>query len=126
MGTPTTNGTKTIRVSEDTHRRFMDMAQRQESTADDTLLALMGESTVRIPLSDIQRKRWSDAAAQAGVTLQQFVVMRVEAALQWGADPSATGAIYGQVQEICRFLGMRRRSVDSSTPKRPTPGETTS
>lgn len=118
---PTDNGTKTIRVRTETHKRLMDLAERLEGSADDALGHLLGASTVRVPVSDIQRERWSDAAHAAGVTLPEFVKMRVEAALQYGADQAAMGAIYNQVLEICRFLGMRRRSVDQSTPPPPRP-----
>jgi hypothetical protein len=117
MGTPASNnGTKTVRVKDQTHKRLMDLAERLDGNADDALNFLLGESTVRVPVSDIQRKRWSDAAHDAGVSLAEFVKMRVEGALQYGADPAGLQQIYDQVKAIARFVGMRRRSVDQSTP----------
>jgi hypothetical protein len=110
------SGTKTVRIKAETHKRIMDLAARLEGNADDALNFLLGESTVRVPVSDIQRKRWSDAAHEAGVSLAQFVMMRVEGALQYGADPAGLQQIYEQVKEVARFVGMRRIRVDQSTP----------
>lgn len=116
MATPTgSNGTKTIRVSLETHKRLMDLADRLDGSADDALNHLLGASTVRVPVSDIQRDRWSEAAHAAGVSLPEFVKMRVEAALQYGADPRGLQMIYDQVCAIARHTGMRRRPVDQST-----------
>lgn len=115
MGTPTNSGTKTIRVSLETHKTLMDLADRLDGSADDALSHLLGSSTVRVPVSDIQRDRWSKAAHGAGVSLPEFVKMRVEAALQWGGDPGVLGTIYDQVIKICQHTGMRRRVVDQST-----------
>lgn len=117
MATPTNPPeTKTIRVRLETHKRLMDLAERLDGSADDALAHLLGTSTVRVPVSDIQRQRWSEAAYTAGVSLPDFVKMRVEAALQWGGDPGTLGVIYDQLRHVCEFLGMRRRTVDQSTP----------
>jgi hypothetical protein len=94
----------------------MDLADRLDGSADDALGHLLGSSTVRVPVSDIQRERWSEHAHRMGVSLPEFVKMRVEAAVQYGADPGGLQKIYDQVTEICRFLGMRRRYVNQSTP----------
>jgi hypothetical protein len=115
MGTPTNNGTRTIRVSLETHKAVMDLADRLDGSADDALNHLIGASTVRVPVSDIQRQRWSRAAHDAGVSLPEFVKMRVEAALQWGGDPGVLGTIYDQIIKVCQHTGMRRRVVDQST-----------
>ena len=129
MGTPTNSGTKTIRVSAETHKTLMDLAERLEGSADDALSHLLGSSTVRVPVSDIQRQRWSEAAAKAGVSVPEFVKMRTEAAIQYGADPAGLQMIYDQVCAVARHVGMsrrvdpsfdrsdemRRRTVDTST-----------
>lgn len=115
MGTPTTPGTKTIRVSLETHKRLMDLAEQLDGSADDALNHLLGVSTVRVPVSDIQRQRWANAAHASGVSLAQWVVLRVEAALQWQSDPTGLRLVYDQVLEIARHVGMRRRIVDQST-----------
>jgi hypothetical protein len=118
---PSPNSTKTIRVSIETHKRLMDLADRLEGSADDAMNHLLGSSTVRVPVSDIQHKRWSEAAHEAGVGLAEFVKMRVEGALHYGADPAGLQQIYHQVTAIARHVGMRRRAVDPSTKMPVTP-----
>lgn len=85
---------KSLRVSEEVHRAVHDLAQKINGSADDALGHLLGESTVRVPVTDRQRHRWTVAAREAGVTVDQFVMMRVEAALQFGSDPTTLKLIW--------------------------------
>lgn len=116
MATPP--GTKTVRVSLQTHEKLMDLADRINGSADDALAFLLGTSTVRVPISDIQRNRWSEAAAAAGVSLSEFVRMRVEAAIEYGADPQGLQRIYEHVQALTAAAGVRPIPVvRPSTPR---------
>lgn len=110
MTTPDT--TKTIRVSPETHRRIFDLAERLGGTADEALARLLDESTVRIQLSETQRKRWSEAANGIGVSIPEFAMLRVEAALQFGTDPGTMQLIYNDVRRLAR-------PVDAMSTRRP-------
>jgi hypothetical protein len=103
---PPQPNTKQLRVSLDVHERVMRLATGIKGTADDALRALLGMSTVRVPVTDIQRARWAEAAAEAGVSLEDFVEMRVEAALAFGFDPGTLGLIYERVNALARHAGI--------------------
>lgn len=107
--------TKTVRVSPDNHAKLMSLARQLDGTADDAFGYLIGESTVRVPISDVQRSRWDHAAELAGLSLAQFIVMRVEAALQYGGDPAGLQRIYERVDGIARALELSPRVVRPST-----------
>lgn len=70
------------------------------SSVDELIASLIGMSTIRVPVSDIQRHRWEIAAQNAGLTIEQFVTMRVEAALTFGTDPGTLRLIYNEVKAI--------------------------
>lgn len=103
---------KTIRVSEEVHRAVHDLAQKIGGSADDALGHLLGESTVRVPLSDAQRRRWTLAAREVGVSVDQFVKLRVESALQFGSDPNVLELIYKDVQHLRALAGRRIPPTD--------------
>lgn len=119
-GMATPPSTKTARFSPENHTALMALADQIEGTADDALAHLLGQSTIRIPISDVQRARWEHAAEQAGVSVEQFVAMRVEAAMAYNGDPGGLQLIYEHVRGIARALDLRPRTVDRSTgPDRP-------
>lgn len=113
MTSPT--DTKTVRVSPQKHAQLMKLAREIDGTADDAIGYLLGESTVRVPIADVQRSRWDHAAELAGLSLAQFIVMRVEAALQYGGDPAGLQRIHERVDAIARALELSPRAVHRST-----------
>jgi hypothetical protein len=116
MATPPGNpNTKTVRVGFDTHQALHDLAHQINGTADDAIRHLLGLSTVRVPVSEIQRQRWIAAARDAGVSVHEFVKMRVEAAIQFGADPTGLQTVYEHVRGIARALNLRQVPSTQST-----------
>jgi hypothetical protein len=75
-------------------------AKMPNGTADGAIRYLLGESTVRVPVTDIQRARWTTQAEHAGVTLAEFVALRVEAAIQFGSDPAMLRQIWETTNRI--------------------------
>jgi hypothetical protein len=105
MATPQNTGeTKTLRVSVETHAEVHALADKLKGSADDALQHLLGMSTVRVPLSEQQRDRWIQKATEIGVTLPEFVKLRVEAAIQFGADPGTLHGIYQRVGQILELM----------------------
>ena len=104
MTTP--EGTKQARVSAEAHRRLMDLALELKGTADDALRHLLGMSAVRVPVTDIQRERWAEAARRSGVPLAEFVALRVEACLMFGTDGVAIRRMVDGVDALCRNAGL--------------------
>lgn len=113
MGTPAT--TKTLRVSQETHERVHKLAEKLGGTAEDALRFLLGSSTVRVPVSDTQRRRWERAAAVQGVSLSEFVRLRVEAALAFDADPIGLHMIYEHVRALTEAAGVKPIPVHTPT-----------
>jgi uncharacterized protein (UPF0210 family) len=99
--------TKTIRVSHQTHTAVHRLADDIKGTAEDALRHLMGQTTIRVPVSDGQRERWSAAAAAAGVSLEEFIVMRVEAAVQFGCDQNVVRQIHQMCMSLVHHTGAR-------------------
>lgn len=104
---------KTLKVSAETHKAVHDLAHRLGGSADDALQLLIGESTVRIALSEIQRQRWVEAAAAVGVGVGEFVKNRVEAALQYGSDPGTMQTMWAEVNKIGKTVHRISTAIDS-------------
>jgi hypothetical protein len=104
---------KTIKVSAEVHRRIHNIAAKLNTSADGAIAFLLGDSTVRVPVSDQQRERWKAAAETAGASVEEFVKLRVEAAIQYTGDPAALRTIYDHVFAIAHHAGI--------TPVRPAP-----
>ena len=101
MSTP--DERKNIKVSAATHARIYALAANGE-TADDVLGRLVQPDSVLIGLSPRQYARWADAARAGGMSLQEFVTARVEAALTFDADPTGLYVIHRQLEELFRRL----------------------
>jgi hypothetical protein len=117
MGTPTDS--KTIRVSNETHKRLMSLAADINGTADDALSHLLGLSTVRVPVSEVQRERWTAYANAQGVSIAEWVKLRVEAAIQYGTDQGTMHVVLDHVRALASAAGVR---VTRTQPRKYTTG----
>lgn len=97
---------KMLRVSPETHRQVHDLAARLGKSADETLAYLLGVSTLRVPVSDVLRQRWQEAADRAGQTLPDFIVARVEGAISYGGDRTGLQLVYEHVQALTKAAGV--------------------
>ena len=116
---------KSIRVSVDTHQRVHDLAARLGKSADETLQFLLGDNTVRVPAGAVLRDRWEEAARKAGLPLADFIIVRVEAAMAYGGDPSGLQAVYEHVLALTRAAGLKPIPVNvrpTQPPRTYTPG----
>lgn len=118
--------TKQARFSWGAHRELMQLADELGGTADDALRHLLGQSTVRVPVTDEQRHRWEAAAEDAGVPVDDFIRLRIEACLQFGTDGAVLAQLVNGVDALCRQAGLRpvrvdRRSTQQSTANRQEP-----
>lgn len=111
--------TKTLRVSAVTHKAVHDLAARLGGTADDVLRHLMDEATVRIPLTGVQRERWEHSAQAAGMDVAEFVKARVEAAMQFGSDPTTVRLIWDHVRALSQAAGVRILPTGMTEQNRP-------
>jgi len=111
---------KSLKVSPDIHRRIHAIAAKLETTADGALAFLLGAGTVRVPVSPTERDRWNAAAQAAGLTVEEWVKLRVEAALALGCDP---GMLHQHVRRIGQTVDALARLAgvppQSSTPRTP-------
>lgn len=112
---------KTIKVSPDVHRRIHSIAAKLETTADGAIAFLLGSGTVRVPVSTTERDRWNDAAQAAGLSVEEFVKLRVEAALALGCDP---GILHANIERIGRTVDRLARAA-VVVPPPPAPQSTT-
>src|SRR5690348_3518649 len=116
MTTPDT--TKQARFSIEAHRRLTELAASLNGTADDALRHLLGMSTVRVPVTEIQHKRWKAAAQTAGVSVDEFIRLRVEACLQFGTDGVVIRRLVDGVDALCRNAGVPGvRNAGPAVPK---------
>jgi hypothetical protein len=104
MTAPT--NTTTVRVSLEMRDQIMAMAKARRQTADEVLADLLNPSTVIVPLTRVQHQRWREAAAAIGVTLAQFVSLRVEYAMG-GMDASMLERMFYTVRAIAQHHGVR-------------------
>lgn len=110
--------TKSLRITVDTHTQVMRWAAHLNGTADDALRHLLGMSTVRVPISEGQRARWAEAAQESGMSLPEFIAMRVEAAVHYGGDPGTMGLILAHVQKQSERAGITISPADFVPPRR--------
>lgn len=88
----------------------------EKGTADDALRYLLGLSTIRVEVTEEQRRRWIAAADAAGVPVDDFIRLRIEACLQFGTDGAVLVQLVNGVDALCRQAGLRPVLVD----RRPT------
>lgn len=113
MSTP--ESTKSAKFSAEVHQALMALARDLDETADGALRHLLGLSTIRVEVTDIQRARWTAAAHKVGVSVDEFVRLRIEACIQFGVNPAAVYGIYTGVYALCKEQGLSVPLVDPST-----------
>lgn len=97
---------KTLKVSPETHKHVHDLAAQLGGSADDALAHLLGVTTVRVPVTVQQRRRWNEFADAVGMLLPDYVRMRMEAAIGYGSDPYAIRLIFEHVQALTKHFGI--------------------
>lgn len=127
MTTP--DGQKSSKFTPEAHALLMALARDLDGTADDALRHLLGMSTIRVEVTDLQRDRWTRAADDLGVSVDEFVRLRVEASLRFDLDRETLNQIFYRVDGLVRAVGVApeqmspRLAVIDTTPK--PPGDTT-
>lgn len=99
--------TKQVRVSPENHAQLHNLANHLKGTANDAVTHLLDKSTVRVHISDVQRARWTAQARAIGVSLPEFIVLRVEAAAEFGCDPGAMHQLLDHVHALTRAANLR-------------------
>lgn len=77
---------RSLKVSTDVHSRVHQLATQLGASADEAIRLLTDASTVRLPLSTVQHEKWTRYAEAAGIPLAEWIIHRVEAAIQYGTD----------------------------------------
>jgi hypothetical protein len=104
---PTQNAVKSIRVTPDVHARLQAIVDRTGcATHSDAVALLLEPTTLRITLTETQRRRWLETARANGQNIAEFVTARVEAAIMYGADPGALRRVHDMVYSLTRAAGI--------------------
>lgn len=126
MTTP--DGSKSAKFSPEAHSRLMAIARDLDGTADDALRHLLGMSTIRVEVTDVQRGRWTRAADDLGVGVEEFVRLRVESTLRFELDRETLNQIFYRVDGLVRaaavpaeLLSPRMHDTRPGPPEDPTP-----
>lgn len=85
---------KSVRVPAPVHAELSRVADHINGTMADAISFLLNPTMLRLYLTEEQRKRWQKYADANGLALWDFVVQRVEASLQYGADPGTLRRIH--------------------------------
>lgn len=85
---------KTVKVNPTVHSLLMERARTEGASAGTALMRMLTDTSVKVPLEPVQRERWEAAAAAAGVSLPQFILLRVEA--QLSAVPPGVPAVFSE------------------------------
>jgi hypothetical protein len=99
---PTRETTKSVRLTPEVHARLSRVADGLNGTMNDAIAWLLDPNTLRIRLTEDQKKRWAEAAGGNGIELYDFVVYRVEASLHYGADPGVIRRIHDMTLALTR------------------------
>lgn len=97
---------KSAKFSPAVHARLMTLARELNGTVDDALRHLLGMSTIRVPVSEIQRVRWTEEATAIGVTVEDYVRLRIENHLDSVGDHATINQIYYRVDALVRAAGL--------------------
>lgn len=99
-------GEKTLRIGVPTHEKFIAMQHDLRARNADELVALLiAENTVKIPLNDTVRGRWTEAAKEAGYELDHWIALIIESYIAYGASP-------GRIEmTLNRSLGILARAA---------------
>jgi predicted transcriptional regulator len=115
MSTPSNEAaTKTVRVPPQLHARLDRLATHLNGSMADAIAWLLSPDMVRINLSPERGRAWRDAAAANGMNVGEFVTARVEAAIQFGADPGVLRRIHDNTAALVKAAGI--------IPQQSTPG----
>ncbi len=107
MGTPSTQpADRTIRVNAQTHAKLAKLAAHLNGTMAEAVEWHLQPGILRIALGDQRKQRWAEAAAANGMSLAEFVNARVEAAIQYGADPGGLRRVHDLVLALCKAQGV--------------------
>jgi hypothetical protein len=107
---------KSMRVSPEVHALVSHLATKLDCSADEALRHLFHEATVRLDLTDVQRERWQAYADASGVSLAEWIVLRVEAAIQYGCDPGSMHIALDHLRALTAHHGI---TVKRTQPPRP-------
>lgn len=107
---------KTVKVSPEIHERIHSIAGKLNGSADDAIAWLLGAGTVRVPVSEAERARWTAAAEERGLSVPEWVKLRCEAALLLGCDP---GLLFQHVHRIGKNTDIIARAVGVTPPEAP-------
>jgi hypothetical protein len=108
-------GTRNIRVSPEVHSRLQSIVETTGcQSLSDAVAFLLSPTIVHVNVTREQRQRWDAYAHENGMRTSEFVIARVEAALQYGADPGALRRIHDMVHSLTSAAGIVPRQ--QSTP----------
>lgn len=99
---------KTMQVSPGVHAAVHELATRLETSADGALRHLLDKSTIRVQVSEHQRRRWTVAADQLGLSVSEWVSHRIEAALAYDPqkDRETLVQVFYRVKALCGAAGL--------------------
>lgn len=108
---------RSVKLSTPVHSAVHRLATELGKSADAAVQMLLDPSTVRLPLSTTQHERWTSYADAAGVSLAEWITLRVEAAIQYGSDPGTMHLVLDHVRALALHAEIQVRR----TPARKTP-----
>lgn len=97
-----------MQVSPSVHEAVHTLATQLGTSADGALRHLLDKSTIRVQISEQQRRRWTVAADRDGLSLSEWVSHRIEAVLAY--DPQrgqeTVNQIFYRVKALCQAAGL--------------------
>ena len=109
-----------IKVTPEVHRLVHDLATELQCTANDAIAHLAGSSTVRVPVTEVEYERWKAAADSRGLRVDEWVKLRVEAALMIDMDPGMLSrnlqSLNANMNVIARHMGLMPSGGQRSAP----------
>ena len=106
MSTP--DDRKTMQVSPSVHTAVHDLATKLGTSADGALRHLLDKSTIRVQVSELQRRRWTAAADDAGMSLPGWISHRIETVLEYAPerDRETLAQIFYRVEMLTQAAGL--------------------
>lgn len=118
MATP--DERKTLQVSPAVHEAVYELATRLGTSANGALSHLLDKSTIRVQVSDEQRRHWSAAAERAGMSLPGWISYRIESALE--NPPERDRETLNQIFYRVDLLTQAANLTPPKPPRRPLKG----
>jgi hypothetical protein len=99
---------KTLQVNTAVHAAVYELSTELGTSVNGALAHLLDKSSIRVQVSEVQRSRWAAAAKKARMSLEEWIIHRIGAALENPPEVQreTLNQLFYRVDALCRVQGI--------------------